>query len=281
MDRPAAIEELIGNMLYSCIQERKREHEQYVPDHSMGCIITGSVQFFTAAGTSTHGAGSMGLVKRDLLLKTTKIPPPGGEFRSISLHFSQHALKEYAVTHHIAATKPYTGPGMHPLDGNPFIKGFFDSLLPWFDSRTPFSDTMLTIKTNEAIELLLQHDPELQHLLFDFQEPYKVDLAAYMHRHFMFNVPLERFARLTGRSLAAFKRDFGKDFGMAPGKWLQQRRLEEAHRLIQTEGRKPSDVYLDVGFENLSHFSFAFKKQFGVTPARAGHYALSISQPKP
>jgi AraC-like DNA-binding protein len=27
-----------------------------------------------------------------------------------------------------------------------------------------------------------------------------------------------------------------------------------------------SDVYLDVGFENLSHFSFAFKKQFGYSP---------------
>jgi AraC-like DNA-binding protein len=269
MDRPAAMEELIGNMLYSCIQQTKRDHEQYTPEHSMGYIITGSVQFFTAAGMSTHGAGSMGLVKRDLLLKTTKIPPPGGEFRSISLHFSQEALKEYAADHHIGPAKPYTGTGMHPLDGNPFIKGFFDSLLPYFHARRPFSDTMLALKTSEAIELLLQHDPALQHLLFDFNEPHKVHLSDYMQRHFMFNVPLERFARLTGRSLAAFKRDFGKYFGMAPGKWLQKRRLEEAHRLLHSEGRKPSDVYLDVGFENLSHFSFAFKKQFGITPAQA------------
>jgi len=32
--------------------------------------------------------------------------------------------------------------------------------------------------------------------------------------------------------------------------------------------RKPSDVYLDVGFEDLSHFSFAFKKHFGYNPSR-------------
>jgi AraC-like DNA-binding protein len=267
MDRPAAIEELIGNMLYSCIQERKREQEQYTPEHSMGYIIAGSVQFFTAAGMSTHGAGSMGLVKRDLLLKTTKIPPPAGEFKSISLHFSQQALKEYAATHHIGAIMPYTGIGMHPLDGSPFIKGFFDSLLPYFHARQPFSDTMLMLKTNEAIELLLQHDPGLKHLLFDFNQPGKIDLTGYMHRHFMFNVPLERFARLTGRSLAAFKRDFGKSFGMAPGKWLQQRRLEEAHHLMLTEGRKPSEVYLDVGFENFSHFSYIFRKAYGQPPS--------------
>ena len=267
MDRPVAIEELIGNMLYSCIQERKRDYEQFTPEHSMGYIIAGEVQFFTAMGTSTHGAGSMGLVKRNLLIKTTKIPPPGGEFKSISLHFSQEALREYAAAHDIRVTKPYTGIGMHPLDGNPYIRGFFDSLLPYFEHRRSFSDAMLAIKTNEAIELLLEHDPELKNLLFDFNEPYKIDLQEYMTRHYMFNVPLTRFAQFTGRSLAAFKRDFEKSFGMAPGKWLQQRRLEEAHRLIRVEGRKPSDVYLDVGFENLSHFSFSFKKAFGYSPS--------------
>ena len=261
------IEELIGNVLYSCIQERKRENEQYTPGHAMGYIITGDVQFFTATGVSTHGPGSMGLVKRDLLIKTTKIPPPGGQFKSISLTFPQEVLQDYASTRRIRVTKPYTGNGMVPLDGNPFIKGFFDSLLPYFEAKQSFSDQMLILKTGEAIELLLQHDAELKQLLFDFHGPYKADLEEYMGRHFMFNVPLERFARLTGRSLAAFKRDFGQRFGMAPGKWLQQRRLEEAHRLLHAEGRKPSEVYLDVGFENFSHFSYSFKKVYGQPPS--------------
>ena len=74
-------------------------------------------------------------------------------------------------------------------------------------------------------------------------------------------------ASLTGRSLAAFKRDFEKIFGIPPGRWLMQRRLEEARRLIKEDRKKPSDIYLDLGFENLSHFSFAFKKAFGKSPA--------------
>ncbi|HEV3413766.1 MAG TPA: AraC family transcriptional regulator [Puia sp.] len=267
IDRPAAIEEQIGNMLYSCIQERRRANEQYTPEHSIGYIIAGSVQFFTAAGVSTHEAGSMGFVKGNFLVKTTKIPPPGGQFLSISLHFSSEALQRYATDHRIRVTRPYEGIGMHSLDGNPFLRGFFDSLLPYFHNRQPLSDALLAIKTNEAIELLLQHDPDLRNLLFDFNEPHKIDLLDYMDRHFMFNVPLDRFARLTGRSLAGFKRDFEKTYRMSPGKWLQQRRLTEAHRLISMEGRKPSDVYLDVGFENLSHFSFCFKKAYGQSPS--------------
>jgi AraC-like DNA-binding protein len=267
MERPAAIEELIGNMLYSCIQERKRDHEQYISEHTLGYIITGTLQFFTAAGVASHGEGCMGLVRRNFLIKTTKMPPANGQFKSLSLHFSAEALKQYAVTHHIKVTKAYEGNGLVTLTGDPFIKGFFDSLLPYFESRRPFSDAMLEIKTNEAIELLLQHDPELKNLLFDFNEPHKIDLRDYMDRHYMFNVPLSRFAKLTGRSLAAFKRDFAKIYGMAPGKWLVERRLAEALRLIRDERKKPTDVYLDVGFENLSHFSFIFKKAFGQSPA--------------
>ena len=209
----------------------------------------------------------MGLVRRNFLIKTIKMPPENGPFKSLSLHFSAEALKQYAASHHIKVTKAYEGTGMVTLTGDPFIKGFFDSLLPYFESRRPFSDAMLEIKTNEAIELLLQHDPELQNLLFNFSEPHKIDLRDYMDRHYMFNVPLSRFARLTGRSLAAFKRDFEKIYGMAPGKWLVERRLAEALRLIRDERKKPTDVYLDVGFENLSHFSFIFKKAFGQSPA--------------
>lgn len=228
MSKPAAIEELKGNVLYSCMYEKKLAGEQYVAEHSMGYIIAGTAQFITAGGSSLHGPGSMGVA---------------------------------------IATKPYDGPGIHALDGDPFIKGFFESLLPYFEHKRPLSTELLGIKTNEAIALLLQHDKGLKNLLFDFSRPFKIDLAAYMERHYMFNVPMSRFASHTGRSLAAFKRDFGKVFGLSPGRWLMQKRLAEAHRLIKDEGKRPSDIYLDLGFENLSHFSFAFKKTFGKSPA--------------
>lgn len=126
---------------------------------------------------------------------------------------------------------------------------------------------LLRIKQKEALMLLLEYDPTLKDVLFDFSEPYKIDLEAFMNRNFRFNVHLDRFACLTGRSLATFKRDFQKIFGTAPRRWLQQKRLQEAHYLITQKGKAASDIYLDLGFENLSHFSFAFKKQYGSTPS--------------
>ena len=46
-----------------------------------------------------------------------------------------------------------------------------------------------------------------------------------------------------------------------------KKRLEEAHFLIKQKNQHPSSVYLDVGFENMSHFSFSFKKLFGYNPS--------------
>jgi AraC-like DNA-binding protein len=70
---------------------------------------------------------------------------------------------------------------------------------------------------------------------------------------------MEKFGYLTGRSLAIFKRDFKKTFHNTPQKWIIQKRLELAHYQLAEKKQKPIDVYLETGFEDFSHFSFAFK----------------------
>jgi len=77
---------------------------------------------------------------------------------------------------------------------------------------------------------------------------------------------IEKFGYLTGRTLTTFKRDFKKAFNTSPQKWLTQKRLGLVHHQFSEKQRKPIDVYFEVGFENLSHFSYAFKKEFGYSP---------------
>ncbi|RZK36076.1 MAG: AraC family transcriptional regulator [Hymenobacter sp.] len=127
---------------------------------------------------------------------------------------------------------------------------------------------LLTLKVREALLILPQSHPALQDVLFDFAEPGKIDSEAFMQKNFRFNVALSRFAYLTGRSLATFKRDFAKLFCLSPSRWLVQRRLQEAHYLLTEQGKIPFGVYLEVGVEDLSHFFFAFKKAYGLAPSR-------------
>jgi AraC-like DNA-binding protein len=257
----------VNNLLYSCVSQKHRGNEQFVHEHALGYIIAGETHLLGNNGLHIIPSGSIGLARRNQLMKSEKVPAPNGEYKAVNIFLTQEFLRRYAVEHKIDPFGPYTGDTMRALPSDPFLIGYFNSLLPYFTQKIQPSDSMSELKTKEAVELLLQVDPSLKYFLFDFSEPHKINLEAFMNRNYMYNVPAAQFATLTGRSLAGFKRDFEKIFQKSPGQWLLQKRLEEAHYLISEKGRKPSDVYLDVGFENLSHFSRSFKQAFGVTPS--------------
>ena len=255
-------------LIYSCYSTLSKVAEQFVHDHALTYITEGSLDFYLGTRHLVYHKGDIVLVKRNQLAKATKIPPDGGVFQSLSLHLSQDALRSFSMEYGVEASGPYLGESIVAMKPDAFAQGFFDSLKPFMsmDAGT-IEPSLLQLKIKEALLLVLRLRPAAKELLFDFSEPGKIDLEEFMAQHFTFNVEMRRFAYLTGRSLATFKRDFGKIFHTSPGKWLQQKRLAQAYYLIKEKGKKPSDVYLEVGFEDLSHFSFAFKKEFGKAPS--------------
>jgi hypothetical protein len=53
--------------------------------------------------------------------------------------------------------------------------------------------------------------------LFDFSDPHKLNLEEFMLKNFHYNAPIEHFAKLSGRSLTSFKREFSDIFKTSPG----------------------------------------------------------------
>lgn len=257
------------NLLYSCVYEKERSNEQFVQEHALGMVLSGELHLHRNRGPVLLEKGSIGLIRRNQLVRAIKVPEPSGApFKAINILLDQHSLKQYASTHTLGHQDHYHGETIHQFTGNVFLKGYFESLMPYFDHPNMLTGAISEIKTMEAIALLLKARPELIHFLFDFNDPHKIDLEAFMNQNFTFNVPHETFAQLTGRSLATFKRDFKKTFDASPGQWLTRKRLEQAYYLLDQKSKKPSDIYLDLGFENFSHFSHAFKKQYGVSPTK-------------
>lgn len=253
---------------YSCYYTRSREGEQFVPEHVFSYQISGTLVSNTNDKEYIFNEGDFKLSRRNNLVKFLKLPPDGGEFRSISVYLSQQTLRNFSIEFGYNAEKHDEGEPQLALKPDVLYKNYMDSLLPYTQMNHAGADNLLGVKLKEAILLLLEVDPQTRQVLFDFKEPGKIDLEGFMNNNFQYNVDLNRFAYLTGRSLATFKRDFEKIFHLTPSRWLQQRRLQEAHYLIKEKGRSPSDIYLELGFEDLSHFSFAFKKTYGVAPSK-------------
>jgi len=259
---------------YSCYFSRNREGEQFASEHVFSYQIEGTLTINNGNKAHIFKAGDFRLIKRNQLVKFIKEPVEGGSFKAISIYLDQATLRSFAMEngHQSEGTRGLTQDAVIPLEPNPLFTGFMDSLWPYVQHNQLVDTSLQNLKQREAIMLLLRLRPELKDVLFDFNEPGKIDLEAFMNKNFHFNVQLKRFAYLTGRSLATFKRDFEHVFHLSPSKWLQQRRLQEAHYLIKEKGRTASDIYLELGFEDLSHFSFVFKKQYGIPPSRLSAY---------
>jgi AraC family transcriptional regulator, exoenzyme S synthesis regulatory protein ExsA len=255
-------------IVYSCYVARSREGEQFIPEHVFSYQISGTLILNDGTKNHTFGEGEFRFLKRNHLIKFIKQPPEAGQFKALSVYFDQDTLRNFNMEYDCHAEKHHHGDAILPLKPDLLYKSYMDSLAPYEKLSLPGNEKLINLKLKEAILILLKTNPELKDLLFDFAEPGKIDLEAFMNKNYHFNVELKRFAYLTGRSLATFKRDFEKIFSLSPSRWLQQKRLQQALYLIKEEGKAPSEVYLELGFEDLSHFSFAFKKQYGLAPSK-------------
>lgn len=122
-----------------------------------------------------------------------------------------------------------------------------------------FNELLYNIALNPANRDLLAYFNSLKRVE-------KTNLAEIMNKNFHYDLKLEEYARLSGRSLSTFKRDFSAFFGETPGKWLNSKRLEYSRTLLQNPDLNISDVCFESGFRNTSHFNSCFKKRFQYPP---------------
>ncbi|MEZ2444654.1 helix-turn-helix domain-containing protein [Chitinophaga sp. RCC_12] len=240
--------------------------EQFIGEHLFFYVVKGCVNGYYGDKNYTLKSGEYGIVRKNRLGRQTATKEPY-VIEKIIFVFDEPFLKQFQDKHRINAVKFRSAESFIRPASNELIPAFIRSLTPYYNSRGEMDKAFFDVKREELLLILLQLQPELSGLFFDYGIPGKIDLEEFMNRNYKFNVSVARFAYLTGRSLSAFKRDFKAIFNDTPNRWLVQKRLGEARFLLEKEAAKPSDIYLELGFEALSHFSFAFKKHFGIAPS--------------
>jgi AraC-like DNA-binding protein len=252
--------------LYSCTFNKTYSYEKFVPEHVLVYQISGQTQIYHQRGEMLLEEGQFLLARRNQFAKSIKIPAADKAYQCISVLLPNDRLQQFALDNDIHCEERYHRNRNILLEPNNMLKGYFLSIIAYAESGRPVSKKLASIKVNEAITLLLEMRPDLESFLFDFSDPHKQNLEEFMLKNFHYNAPIEHFAKLSGRSLTSFKREFSDIFKTSPGTWLKDKRLSEAYYLIRKKSQKPQDIYLDLGFENLSHFYTAFKQKYGVTP---------------
>lgn len=249
----------------SCYEDKFFKSDVMFEQHMLIWFISGKTKIVQADASYVFREGDIFLIPRNQLATILNYPKDGKPHQTVVMHLSTDRLREFYAPLDIKSKNRET-PKIYHFNKHPLLSSCLSSLIPYFE-MDDLPPTLASLKITEAINILRTVDPGIDQVLANFEEPGKIGLAEYMEKNFMFNLPLEKFSYLTGRSLSTFKRDFVKVFDTTPQRWLTQKRLELAHYQFTEKQKRPVDVCYETGFENLSHFSYAFKKHFGYAPS--------------
>ncbi|HTO15443.1 MAG TPA: AraC family transcriptional regulator [Edaphocola sp.] len=264
--------------------KNKKEHpDLFVYDFKMTSDVVKSkvnlgmnmFSFLQVGKKQVHFAGTSVAVNKDqsLLLKKgnwlwTELLDTHAIYFCKLLFFSEEKLKEFLEKHSknkklVKDETPY-----FIIRNDSYITSYLNSLSTISQAPTVFMENLLSVKFEELMLYLLQKyglefELYLHSLIIKETSPFKKIVESKIHS----NLKLEEIAFLCNMSLSTFKRHFIKEYKVSPGKWLQDKRLQKAKETLEEGNLKPSDIYLDFGYNNLSNFSIAFKNKFGINPS--------------
>ena len=229
----------------ACVHRSREYAINYVYSGEM-VLDNGEEQIHVAKGECVF-------IPRDHHITLYKKPCNGERYCGIFLSFTRNFLREmYAQggPYKVPAHTPKLDPAVIKLPKTAEFTSLFSSLLPFFDPEVKPQGDFMHLKMQEGLLALLHIDKRFAPTLFDFNEPWKIDILDFLDKNYMYEFTQEDLAHSD----------------LTPEKWLIRKRLEVAYSLMKEGGRKIADVYAQVGFKNQSHFSAAFKRQYGVSP---------------
>ena len=259
-------------------------NEVFFEEHAVIVVLEGEKKFSSPTQQLHVRKGQVLFFQRGCYSMNESID---ANYRSLVFFVNEKLLKEFVSQHltlfqNVPAPQPDVPilsltasailPGQPDRPGT--FQSFIESLLPYFGAKTPFLNELLRLKFQELLLHLLEIDAasspanQLRALLWHIYQGQKADLDYLMNTYLLKPLSIAELARLSGRSLSAFKRDFEEHFQTSPGHWIRHKRLEHAQFLLRNTDKNVSEVGMEIGYESVSHFIKAYKQQYGFTPKR-------------
>jgi AraC-like DNA-binding protein len=272
----------IENIPEIYFQNIKTKQDIFVYDFRMSSDVVKSkvnlsmnmFSFLQVGKKQVHFAGISVAVNKaqSLLLKKgnwlwTELLDTATDYYCKLFFFSEKKLTDF-LSKYTKNVKPYKEDVPYfVIENDDYIAAFITSLSSNTLKNNLYSDALLALKFEEIMLYLLNKygstfEYYLHSLISKEISPFKNVVESNVNS----NLKLEEIAFLCNMSLSTFKRHFTSEYKEPPGKWLQEKRLQKAKELLQGGDLKASEIYLDIGYNNLSNFSVAFKKKFGISP---------------
>ena len=132
-----------------------------------------------------------------------------------------------------------------------------------------FSKSMIDIKFNEFLTTLFR----LNLLKKQDENDLKIgsdrfsEIIGYINQNIQSQITLNELANIVHMDSIYFLKQFKKVTGTTPMAYVRNARISQAKNLLLHSDMNITQISLAVGFQSIHHFSSAFKKIVGVSPA--------------
>ncbi len=234
----------------------------------LGYVIKGKEVFFTPTGEEIIvQAGEMVLLPRDVFM-VSNFSSTDGPLEALLFFFDNAVIREFERQSSGHSPRAISRIGAYKIDRHDSLTGFMRSMIDIYNTIDGTRELLRT-KLMELLFLIAAIDEakRLKSFLHEnCSDSGKRNIHYLMRQHCTHNLTVHDYAQLSGRSVSAFNREFKRQYGVAPSKWLIEQRLTRARDAVLSTDASITEIGLEVGYESTSHFISQFKSMFGTTP---------------
>lgn len=235
--------------------------------HAFSFLLNGTKEIVTGHHPTFIQNTEFLIMKSGHCLMTEHLADINKSYRSILLFFSDSAINDFIRKYDLGFLSNTKHQSFQVCEYDTFILTFVNGLISLKSLDIELQSKLLKIKFEEIMLYLLETKGR-DYLSFltvkrDHQFSHFIKV---IENNTLNKLSLKELAFLSNMSISTFKREFEKHFKTSPIKWFQDKRLEYAAFLLTHQIKRPSEIYEDIGYDNLSNFSQAFKKKYECTP---------------
>jgi AraC-like DNA-binding protein len=207
------------------------------------------------------------LMKSGNCLMTEKLSNIQDYYRSVLFFFSNEDVLKFVRKFELNTSGSSTYYSTYAFNYDSFIKRFVNSLLDISKLSKSIQKNILEAKFEEIMLYLIEFKGvDFLYSLISNSDNQSQKFIQTIESNKLNKLTLKELSFLSNMSVSTFKREFEKHFHSSPSKWFQEKRLEHAAFLLKNKSKRASDIFEEIGYENLSNFIQAFKVKFGMTP---------------
>ena len=252
------------NIIFYESTKSSQKNKENFTQNLLCFLIEGQKEVFSGKHNFSFTNENILLIPSGNTLMTEKINE-NSIYKSINLFFSDNFLTNYLVNKSKYLSKEYIDSPILIIKDE-YIINFEKSLL-LLQEKSERTQNLIEIKFEEIFSYLSHKHSSLWDMFVCaiLNRSNDLPFRQVITQQEDFNLSVDELAFLCNMSISTFKRKFSEVFNASPKQYFIQKKMNHAMALLQSN-KRPSEIFIDLGYQNLSAFSNEFKKHFGFSP---------------